>query len=441
VGRGASETSLPVPVVATSSPSAVAKPTAEPVQPLAVAPDSPGPALFIVKGSGVWAFDGSKLALVPSLDRPVSVARAKLIQIPGGRVFVSDGLQHQEVSAELRLVPFAAGVGKLAAGGDGALWQLIAEGSQAFVRRVDGALDTPRQPAVGVNVDVMSEFAASASNDLYVATRSEVWVGKGGTWSKIEQGKLFDSPENVEGLAPYGSSVAAFGRKQLSLLDGKKTALPDDSAMPINPRVSVGSTWGSAFCTRRTIVTLGKDGKVRRRDVDSLGAKGAELCHSAAVDAEGRTWVGSNGGLVIFSPEGKKLQVWPPGTLPGHIDHILVLGRGPALPKDLPPIIKGDAQGRALVNGKPLVESEVMLCDQPDYLVSGATPCTGKAVVVSAKTDAQGAFTLKDVPAGNYGFAMKVENEWAVIAAQSQCCNQVSAGVVTNIGDLRVSVR
>ncbi|NSW52803.1 MAG: hypothetical protein HPY85_09885 [Anaerolineae bacterium] len=146
--------------------------------------------------------------------------------------------------------------------------------------------------------------------------------------------------------------------------------------------------------------------------------KTSKNVRALAMDGQERLWVGTTWGLAVLS--GSKWSVYhmnTSGLQTNRIEYIQVWGEGPALP-EAEEKENGSISGRLLLNDAGLAQARVEIC--VEYLgmfYTGATPCSGQALVLSATTDAEGYYTFADVPAGCYSLIFRMPSgDWKVLS-------------------------
>ncbi len=166
--------------------------------------------------------------------------------------------------------------------------------------------------------------------------------------------------------------------------------------------------------------------------------------NALATDAAGRLWVGTQWGLNVIDEETWTSYWLSNSDLPDDdIAVIAVAGAGSALPatqKKAPGAITGrlvDADGNALAN------AALEVCVETIYnSYQGDTPCEGHPYTRNAASDADGAFTIENLPAGFYNLAIQTGETWLLYSSRSSGVSErflVPAGETTDLGEITVS--
>jgi hypothetical protein len=126
-----------------------------------------------------------------------------------------------------------------------------------------------------------------------------------------------------------------------------------------------------------------------------------------------------------------------------EIRSIVVLAGGPSLPSATE---KGTGSISATLidpDGNSLANTAVEICVETiNLFYSGSTPCSGQPFIIQSETDAQGNFTITDLPVGYYVITAAVGNEWANITGElgiSSLRVLVEAGEEGNLGEITIS--
>jgi len=428
----------PIPPAPAHSASAkVAKPEAPKPPVFPTAADAPGPAVIAVEDGGVFVFDHGKLT------NPEGKSRVSYIgQTHAGTVVIKSGFPDYVLAADGTVQKERFPFGPLAAAPDGTLWFLGA--SNELVHTQEGSADAPIKEKIPADEgEFVNKIAVAKNGDVYFASLGAFYRKRGAEWKSVKASDLVKTETQIQGLLPVGDDVYAVIGTAGYDIDGKKLALPPTTAMfavYVQETPSVSPTGLVAFTTGLEYVVVTPEGKSSIKSVAALGVKGLSEASTIALDGQGRRWLGTDAGLVVLSKDDRVLQVWPPGTLNGEAKKIFVVGAGPELGADPPPVTTGNVTGRVLIDGQPLKSSDIMICDSPASVMTGPTPCSGKAAVSAGKTDDSGVFHFTDVPAWSYGFAMKTDSGWRVMLGSSlgQCCKNVDPSKEVNVGDVSV---
>lgn len=259
---------------------------------------------------------------------------------------------------------------------------------------------------------LLQDLAVDAAGDVWVTTPDALLRLQGDTWSRVSvpgSGKpLLDQiTRGPDGNVYFharsrvfraGDSVARVSVKAsgYAMLQGFGTS---------DSRYAVLQTSGDSaavFLPKNEVRTVRKG-----RDFDKLG-----MIQAVAVDERGRVWLAGQAGLAV-APKGGKATVFRSGTideLAAPVRGMVVLGDGPTLP-DPGAIKTGGLRGIVTFDGKPVANGRVELCESPAMLFQG-TPCSKAPTRVRATTNAEGEFSLDDIPLGRYGLVVKIGGKW-----------------------------
>lgn len=169
----------------------------------------------------------------------------------------------------------------------------------------------------------------------------------------------------------------------------------------------------------------------------------SDSVNTLAIDAAGRLWVGTAWGLHIVDGDTWTSYHMSNSDLPDDdIAVVAVAGAGAALPaaqKKAP----GALTGRLVTsNGAPLVNAALEICVETIYSsYRGATPCEGHPYTRDAVSDANGVFTIENLPAGFYNLAVQTGETWMLYSSRSRGSSErflVPAGGTTDLGEIIV---
>jgi hypothetical protein len=430
---------------AAAPPSEPAKP-AEPPAPAKVeppAPNAPGPAYFAVDKKGVvrLAVDGTFTLLKGSpavLQKDLKLGPDGAVWLIGFEdVYRLEGDAFRSVvKAGFEAVGSSADYFAVAPNGD--LWVTTFKG----VSRWDGkAWTTEEKAKIGAGDDLLESIAVDRDGKVWVASTHKVHLREGDAWRDVDLKKAKGGTLYLQDL-------------QLAP-DGSVHVVVDEAVIKIGPtpgdvvKAKVGAG-AYAQMSRIRFSTAGAVGILSYLDVIHIPVGGApkkytsergrhfKADHIAAVapDDGGRLWVGAETGVTILGPGDARVE-WPSGSVPdlvGKIEEILVVGNGPSTLPGAGPQAKGGLTGKVLKDGAPVAGTTVELCASPSTFFT-RTPCADSAVKFSAKTDADGVWTIQDVPLGSYGLAVKNGGKWS-ITLMSDMGDGMKAGQTYDTGSI-----
>jgi hypothetical protein len=390
-----------------------------------------GPAYVATLG-GVLRIDVGSIEALPGIDEKV----AEFSRGPGGAVFTAMSSVYAIRGANVDKTDIIAS--SLGVGPDGTLYwpALLAPGIE--LRRA-GKQENWSLPATTYHVVVGSDgtvIAADEKNRLYQRT-GEAWRAV-----ELDRDRGNDRLHALEASAS-GTLYAIFEQGVVARSKtGAWTTVPLNHGRIL--RWGEPSSEGSLpLSTDDGIIVLGDDG-AKPLSFETIGASKGSV-QSIGVDDQKRRWIGTSDGLKVFDREGKLLQTYAPGTLPGPVHAILVVGSGPALPPP-PPVVRGTIVGRLLKAEQPLANTRVELCHEPTFVGLTdlpSTPCSEHALRLQSTTDREGRFTFKDAPRHEYRLAYESaeggRKKWRVALGWkpgTTCCADLKQDAIQDVGDL-----
>lgn len=151
-----------------------------------------------------------------------------------------------------------------------------------------------------------------------------------------------------------------------------------------------------------------------------LGSLPSDNVKDLAADSQGRVWIATTYGLLVF--DGANWQTYRMENSElgdNEIKFMVVLKDGPTLPA-------GIVQQPGSLTGKlekadktPLAGMRVEICvESLGSKFSGATPCSEQPFSLSTQTDASGVFAFENVPAGYYVLVAETGDGWAQLTTK-----------------------
>jgi len=426
-------------VKADVKPDPTPEPTPTPA--VVVAPGGPGPAYFVVDKTGVVRLDGGKFTVLA--DSPNMLAKG--LQVGGdGKVWVAGFQDISRLDGDAFKPVVKAGFSEL--GGsiedfvvapDGQIWAVTFKG----VSHHDGkAWSTEEKAAIGAGSDLLKGVALDKNGRVWVASTHKVHVRDGGAWKDVDLTKAGPGRtlyfEELE-LGP-DNSVHALASSALfhigpNLDQVEKVKLGGRSISSYG-KLGVSSNGGLVVVDIDTVIARAAGGET------SSFAAGKQFkpgnIHAVAADDGGRVWVASEAGVTVLGPNDAKTE-WLGGSVPeltGDVRGILVVGAGPAELPTAGPVRKGGLTGKLLQDGSPLADVAIEICPSPGMIFS-KSPCADGAVKFSGKSDANGVWTVSDVPLGTYGIAVKLGGKWQITLG-SKIGEGMKEGQVYDTGSL-----
>ncbi|AKT38516.1 hypothetical protein [Chondromyces crocatus] len=320
---------------------------------------------------------------------------------------------------------------------DGKVWMVTSTDVTLLDGDAISTIATPERPrAMAIPND--GAIFLIAGNDLY---RRD-----GHAWTKDDALKRLVGPnEALKGLAA-GPGGELYLVTPTAVYRRDPTGLWRALSLGAHPEVftfgQVSSKGHLPLAMRTGLHLIDATGAVRKLDIPVEPTR----VNAIAIDDADRLWLGAVTGLHIVSLDGKPLQHWPAGTLPGRATRIAVHRQGPPLPASPPAPILGSARGTVLVDGQPLAHAKVELCTDSAH---GDTQCGRASGPLYAMTDAAGAFTLNQVPRDTYSFFAYerdgkrafAPSSWIITASEKSrrpCCNTLTAGDTWDLGTIKI---
>ncbi len=393
-----------------------------------------GVAYLAVEGTGIVQLDGGKLTTI----QPQQFVTSHFAVGPGNVVYAAGigGLFKIDHKRATKLPDPEEHVtyDDLAVAPDGTLWLIDSPG----VEHWDGKAWI-KEPKATFGNALLERIAIDTSGHPWISTSDHLWR-LDGTWGKVDTS--FAGKET-----PYFGAIAAGPSGELyeSSLpgtrywkDGVWHVVPAKAEIGDFTKLFIGRDGRFAASGSVAEIVLGAAGaKPRAIELAKLGVK-AHRAEILAIDAAGRTWLGSDNGVIVLGADDKLLQQWTPGTvagITGKVTAIAVLGAGPSLPT-IGTASTGTVVGKVLVKGQPVGGAAIELCDMPLTMFE-KTPCDNAPSTHTATALADGTFSVADVPIGSYGFAVKAAGKWLIMIG-GNCCTEMQAGKSYDVGSIKL---
>lgn len=291
----------------------------------------------------------------------------------------------------------------------------------------------------GAPTDLVEDIGFAPDGKVWVVLSSQVTVYDGATWQVSSDGLegvrfmksiVFDS----RGLpwVSYNGGVYSFDGSQWQAI--KNPDLKGVVAMDIDAQDRL---W---LGTREDGVFRYEGGKWTQFNLQELGVSSNKI-RQVRVDDNARVWVGTEWGLGVYDGSSWTAYRMENADLADNdIKSLAVLAGGPAL-VGAATKAPGTLSGRVLdQNRNPIPNAPIELCvESLGTIFYGDTPCSTQPLVIKAQSDAEGRFTISDVPAGMYIITIFANGGWAQLTGQFSLFSErvlVEAGKETDIGDL-----
>jgi hypothetical protein len=394
---------------------------------------SHGPLYIAVNGTGILRLDGDGARVV----LPLKYGIGSMSLGPGGiwaagseGVFFLEGDHARKVSAEPKRYDAIVGLSPMKAHAVGFEGVYTFAGGSVVVE--------PKSSIPPANL--LYDIAVGPAGTLFVVSEKAIHYRKNDDvrWYRADVGELDDGAFFYALVATTSGRVYAGGSKGVLAYDGGDwRAVPGDYGfVGVRDLAAVGAG---------IVVGIGYDHFYRlagdrfvSHDIAAIGLRAGSF-RALAPDGSGRTWLATDYGLAVVDAQGARIAQWEPGTLAGvngAITAIVAPGKGPLA---LPPVgaqLTGTVVGKVTRAGQPVSGAEVELCPAPARILT-ATPCARAPFARTAKTAADGSFTLTDVPIGSYGFAYRAASsgDWTYPVAM-ECCSRMAPASRFDVGAL-----
>ncbi len=292
--------------------------------------------------------------------------------------------------------------------------------------------------------ELLKDIAVAPDGAIWAVTANSIAAFTNGEWVVYEEGAGFDKRYLFENIA-FDSHGRPWVTTSLGLFNYDapfwnfyaNQELTSPQGLTIDPQDRV---WVGTFSSG--VLVFERGGWIKYTAQNS--ALASENVRVLTTDAQGRVWVGTTWGLYVI--EGEK---WTGYFLSNSdladdaITAIAVVGQGPALPAaqhKAPGALTGKL---VTADGVPLANVAVEVCVETIYSsYRGTTPCEGHPYVRTAVSDADGVFTIENLPAGFYNLATQNGESWMLYSTRVRGVSErfrVSAGEITYLKEIMVS--
>jgi len=442
---------------ATEAPSTAPRPTAiPPARPAATSDpettpsDKAGQACFGSFGYGITCIENNEWVNYSKQNGSLSGDLVKDIAVcPGGKILVlnSSGVNLFD-GTNWRDYGQGWGYGSaeaIACGAGNDFWVAHYQG----VSRFDGTTWRTYTVKETLSADpeayeLVNDIAIAPDGAVWVVTVNSIAVFEREKWTVYEEGTGFDDQYFFERITfdsknnPWVISSSGLHHRDGLFWDFYPSldhSIPESIAVDSHDRVWVGTySKGLLLYENEGWLTL----------TPQNSALASYKVNVLAVDAADRIWVGTAWGLHIIDGETwTSYQMSNSDLADDDIVAIAVAGIGPALPsvqKKAP----GTITGRLVtLDGAPLAETPVEVCVETIYSsYGGNTPCEGHPYTRNAVSDADGAFTVENLPAGFYNLAIQTSKTWLLYTTRSSGSSErflVPAGETVDLEEIVVS--
>ena len=289
----------------------------------------------------------------------------------------------------------------------------------------------------------VNDIAIAPDGAVWVVTVNSIAVFAKEKWTVYEEGTGFDDRYFFEKIAfdsrgdPWivsSSGLHHRGGRSWDFYPSAEYATPQSIAVDRQNRIWVGTlSRGLLLFENESWLTF----------TPQNTALASYNVSALAIDQVDRVWVGTTWGLHVI--EGETWTVYQMSNSDLTDDNIVaiaVAGAGPALPtaqQKAPGTIKGQLID---VDGAPLANAAIEVCVETIYSsYRGATPCEDHPYMRNAISDADGAFTIENLPSGFYNLAIQTGETWLLYTTRIRGASErflVAAGETTDLGEITV---
>ncbi|KPK88812.1 MAG: hypothetical protein AMJ88_18395 [Anaerolineae bacterium SM23_ 63] len=268
----------------------------------------------------------------------------------------------------------------------------------------------------GEDVDLVRDLAIDPDGMVWVATNDSIARFDGVGWQVFEEGQGFDQAYRFMKIIvdnegrPWvtdNTVLLMYDGTTWEVIDRPSSDYIEGFTIDGFGRVWVGTRSGVSVLDQSQWITYDvKNGSLSTNRVESL-----------AIDERGRVWVATVWGLSVFDGEQwVTYHMHNSGLLDDWNEHILILGMGPDLPE---PEEKptGSISGQIMQDGQPWGNMGVEVCvlNLGAFQYFGDTPCHGQPFLRSTTADADGKFSIPDLPQGRYFLVVQLgDTRWLV---------------------------
>jgi len=291
--------------------------------------------------------------------------------------------------------------------------------------------------------DLIEDIAVAPDGAVWVVLVNGIAVFADGEWTVYEEGTGFGDTYFFESIAfdsrgdPWIISSSGLHHRGGLFWDfypNVEYTTPQSIAVDGQDRVWVGTLSNGLllFENESWLMFTPQNSALASYNVSAL-----------AIDAADRIWVGTMWGLHVI--EGEMWTVYQMSNSDLADDNIVtiaVAGTGPALPTAQQKA-PGTITGRLVdTDGAPMANAVLEVCVETIYSsYRGATPCEGHPYTRDAVSNANGVFTIENLPAGFYNLAVQTDDTWLLYSSRSGSASErfhVPAGETTDLGEIIV---
>jgi hypothetical protein len=326
----------------------------------------------------------------------------------------------------------------IACGPDGSIWTRDYDGISQYKNGgwksfANTEFDTGEYSSLIMGLEVAPDGTVWAANGSSVSSYD------GSAWKEYKQGSGFDNA-----IDPIGLTVDSKNRVWMVTYDQaylfengewkafKMGDIPSPTSTTVDPtdQLWLNTSEGIAIFDGKTWKSL----SYHNGDIHSNGV------NVAVFDKSGRTWLGMAYGIdVQVNGAWTHFRMDNADLAENEIITLAVVGN-PALPEALKKQ-PGSIVGSIRRGGAPMANADMEVCvERISMTYYGDTPCSNQPFMKKTTTDADGKFSLPDLPVGYYVLTVKVDEGWAMLGMLGSDRIPVEEGKETDLGDLKVEV-
>lgn len=159
--------------------------------------------------------------------------------------------------------------------------------------------------------------------------------------------------------------------------------------------------------------------------------------YMAEFDKSGRTWLAMAYGIdVLVNGTWTHFRMDNADLVDNEFAAVAVVGDGPPLPAAMTKKT-GSIAGQVTRGGSPLANAEMEFCVEAiGGIYFGDTPCSDQPLVKQVTADADGKFSVADLPVGYYILTIKLDDKWSSMGAYGSDRILVEEGKETDLGEV-----
>lgn len=390
-------------------------------------------------GSDGWqSYDRDNSSLSTNSILDIATCPDGRIAVIGSQgVATFDGADWKEYSADLNAVIGADG---LACDSNNSFWVAFMSG----ISHWDGNTWTtyPSETvAPGGGASIFKDVATAADGAIWAISDATISKYDGSNWTVYKEGQGLSERFYISSLALDSKGQPWIGHSNgLLYFDGESwqsyrnpdTASINSLAIDSQDRVWAASSTNGLY--------LYEGGGWTQYDL-TKEAGVSNNARSVAVDARNRVWITTDYGLAVFDGASwTAFYMHTADLVENDLHNLALVSGGP----DLPALSKKDPgilNARVLdPSGLPIANAPVEICVLtlgPMYY--GETPCSDQPFVMKSQTDADGNFSITDLPPGYYSITIYADGGWSQLVGQFGSFSErvlIRSGQTTNIGDI-----